>query len=191
VPEEAPSAVAVPAPTAPPSQQAVLDDYFERLDAAFSTLGQAAPAPPPPSWEPEPVPDAAPDLERPAAPPAPLPAYAAAAVEARDTEPQAPVFADAFSALLAAERGESDAGPVLPVLGTPVAFVPPPAFAPPLAFVAPVPAIDLDALADRVTRQVLEHLTDRVVREAVTDIVSKVAERLVRDEIERLKASLR
>ncbi len=179
-PAELPDEPPVPAPaSAPPAgQQAALDDYFERLDAAFSTLGQAAPEPVPAAWEPPAAlaPTAEAAFESPAAAPAPL-TYPTDPLPVPAGEARAPVFADAFSALLAAERGEGDLAPVLPVLA-------------PNPYAAPA-AVDVDALADRVTRQVLEHLTDRVVREAVTDIVSKVAERLVREEIDRLKASLR
>ncbi len=89
-------------------------------------------------------------------------------------EPAAqPVFAQAFSALLAAERGDADAG-AMPFFG-----------------VQPPPEVDTEAIVARVTRQVLEQMTDRVVRDTVTDIVSKVAERLVRDEIERVRASIK
>jgi CheY-like chemotaxis protein len=87
--------------------------------------------------------------------------------------PAQPVFAQAFSALLAAERGDADAG-AMPFFG-----------------VQPPPEVDTAAIVAQVTRQVLEQMTDRVVRDTVTDIVSKVAERLVRDEIERVRASIK
>jgi CheY-like chemotaxis protein len=87
------------------------------------------------------------------------------------------VFADAFSALLAAESGSADAGsPFFPM-----------GFGAPMASAGP----DAEDLVERVTQQVLARLTDRVIRESVADIVSKVAERLVREEIERLKASVK
>jgi hypothetical protein len=47
-----------------------------------------------------------------------------------------------------------------------------------------------DDLVEQVSRRVLEQLTDRVVREAVADTVSSIAERLVREEIERIKSSI-
>jgi hypothetical protein len=86
---------------------------------------------------------------------------------------QGPGIAQAFSALFAAERGETS--PDVP------SFIGP----------AAVPQVSVDDLAERVTRQVLERLSDRVVRDTVADIVSRVAERLVRDEIERVKATLK
>jgi hypothetical protein len=82
-------------------------------------------------------------------------------------------IAQAFSALFAAERGETTIG--IPSLVGPAAM--------------PQPSVD--DLAERVTRQVLERLSDRIVRETVADVVSQVAERLVRDEIERVKATLK
>jgi len=89
----------------------------------------------------------------------------------RSREPlELPSIADAFGALLAAERSE-----------------PLPANAPAWPAAAPVD----DALVEKVTRQVLAQLSDRIVRETIADLVSQVAERLVREEIERIKASIR
>ena len=84
-----------------------------------------------------------------------------------------PGIAQAFSALFAAERGETAAD--IP------SFIGP----------AAMPQASVDDLVERVTRQVLERMSDRVVRDTVTDLVSRVAERLVRDEIERVKATLK
>jgi uncharacterized protein (DUF2267 family) len=81
-------------------------------------------------------------------------------------------FADAFSALLAAERG-GEGGVATPLFGT-----------------SPAPQFDMEELVERVTREVLARMSERVVRETVTDIVSRVTERLVREEIDRVKASL-
>jgi CheY-like chemotaxis protein len=78
-PAAAPAA-RVEAPARTPSD---VDEYFERLDAAFAKLAAAAPAPPPP-----PVPDASVPGD------APLPA------------PRAGTLAGAFEALLGAEQGE-------------------------------------------------------------------------------------
>jgi CheY-like chemotaxis protein len=68
---------------APARTASDVDEYFERLDAAFAKLAAAAPAPPPP-----PVPDASVPGD------APLPA------------PRAGTLAGAFEALLGAEQGE-------------------------------------------------------------------------------------
>jgi CheY-like chemotaxis protein len=182
--------IAVPGFGAPPapseSQVAALDDYFERLDAAFSTLqqtpaqpGTAAPAPPalvadaapdaPPGAASEPGPgEGAPDAAR----AEPVPA-ASAPTPAPKTPAHMPGIAQAFSALFAAERGET------------AAEIP--------SFIGPaaMPQSSIDDLVERVTRQVLERMSDRVVRDTVTEVVSRVAERLVRDEIERVKATLK
>jgi len=151
-----------PPPEAPPGRS--LDDYFDRLDAAFASLHQAPP--PPPDVH---------GIDRegglstgPDTPPAqddswPAPAAAPPAA--------APVLAQAFSALFAAEHGDASA----------------PAFP---AFYA-APQASTDELVERVTEQVLQQLTDRVVRETVTDIVSRVAERLVRDEIDRVRSTIK
>jgi CheY-like chemotaxis protein len=84
-----------------------------------------------------------------------------------------PPLADAFAALLAAERS-----------------APVPSNAP--AWPAgPAPTAMTPDLVEQVTRSVLERLSDRVVRETVRDVVTEVAERLVREEIERIKSSIK
>jgi hypothetical protein len=84
-----------------------------------------------------------------------------------------PTLADAFAALLAAEKDDG-----LPLV------------APAWPVSAPSPSLSADEIVEQVTRRVLERLSDRVVRETVADIASSVAERLVREEIERIKASI-
>jgi len=177
--------IAIPgfgAPALPtPGTQAELDDYFDKLDAAFALLNQAAP---PPTVRPAAV---VPPLDHPATPlawPAGSPAapsYAPAAgvppiahgAEPARFEPSAGI-AQAFSALLAEEHGQGLASPS-------------PGSAPASAL---TPAL-IDDLVERVANRVLERMTDRAVREAVTDIVSRVAERLVREEIERVKSTIK
>jgi CheY-like chemotaxis protein len=90
----------------------------------------------------------------------------------------APSLAEAFAAILAAERHEPlpEGHPQWPS-----SFAPPP----------PAPLEITDELVDRVARRVLEQMSDRVVRETVHEIVAGVAERLVRDEIEKIKAALK
>jgi CheY-like chemotaxis protein len=141
-----------------------LDEYFERLDAAFASLGGQRPAeatpvsveadPTPTRSLPEPSPP-------PPAPPAVVPAAAVSTHSAPAIHPAS--LAEAFTTLLAAERVHDRIVPV------------------------PAPAALLtDELIDQLARRVVERITDQVVREAVV----AVAERLVRDEIERLKAVL-
>jgi CheY-like chemotaxis protein len=211
-----PVASAKPAPAEqaqPKATDGSLEDYFDRLDAAFASVGAPpkgeAPdvrevnAPPVPfrspgsnapssaersrtaegdlaSWDP----DLTGDPARPAAATAPIraagatasrPSIQSAATAPRPVSPSAapprtaaapqappaPSLAEAFAALLAAERGEVTA--------------------PPGGFAAPVPEATIDAIVQRV----LDRMTGDTVRETVVD----VAERLVREEIERIKGS--
>ncbi|HJR59468.1 MAG TPA: response regulator [Vicinamibacterales bacterium] len=167
-----------PQPAASPS----VEDYFDRLDAAFS-LREAATADAPPrrqpgddlaapgpaapagaaglaselaNWEPAESETAGSSV---AAAPV-IETGAARAVEGAAASTDAlPTLAEAFAALLSAERGRT--------------------FAP--------SSINRDGLGEAVielvTRRVIERMTDRAVREVVLD----VAERLVREEIERIK----
>ena len=162
-----PGAVAPPA--AAPARAGGSNDYFDRLDQAFATLGAAQPAST--AWDvpSTSVPDlplshgGLPDFDRlgelgiSPAPPAPVPAP--------------PIV----------ERAPTPA-PVAP----PQAAAPPPAPTPvpqPAPPAAPVPAVVTQELVDRVASRVLEQLSDRVVRESVAEIVSAVAERLVRESV--------
>jgi CheY-like chemotaxis protein len=92
--------------------------------------------------------------------------------------PPLPSLADAFAALLAAERVEPTAAGALW-----------PATAPPAA-APPAPAVS-DEVIEAITRRVLERLSDTVVRDAVSEIASKIAERLIQEEIERIKAAIK
>jgi hypothetical protein len=170
-----------------PVNPLALDDYFDQLGPAFSERpgpdAVTAATPLDFSWAP-PAPQA-PEVAHTAfdrvlddlplqgglmgAPSAVVPEPG----PAPEAEAAPPAFARAFSALLAAESGDADAGAVA-FFGAPAA-----------------PAIDVDDLVARTTRQVLEQMTDRVVRDTVTDIVSRIAERLVREEIDRIKASIK
>ena len=87
--------------------------------------------------------------------------------------PPLPGLAEAFAALLAAERLESSA---------PAALWP--------AVSAPSTAVSEETI-EAITRRVLDRLSDAVVREAVSDVASKIAERVVREEIERIKAAIK
>ena len=160
-----------------------VDEYFDRLDAAFATLENQ----PPPRAESSEVRRPAtlpvvhsglghelahwhPDLDaRPdeadsdhfpredAQPAAPVATSVAAAPS------PLPTLAEAFAALLQAEAGRT-------VTAASVS----------------VSALD-DELIEQVTRRVIERLGDRMVR----DVVIEVAERLVADEIARIKAAAR
>ena len=211
---------AAPAPPAVPlsTHDQRVEDYFDRLDAAFASLANT------------PAPVAMPATEEPDLP----------------IEPQSFVVADELAAELA-DRSESQASvapfaavepdaarqplepseplelfaPLEPVIPSRVVDVPSApralpsltdAFAailsaekepigtrpewpiskpvePPPPAAPPALAITDDVI-DRVAKRVIEQLSDRVVRETVAQIASDVAERLVREEIERIKAAI-
>ncbi|MGB7220504.1 MAG: response regulator [Vicinamibacterales bacterium] len=168
-----------PTPSGPPSSgpirqpraphdPAALESYFDRLHAAFSN--------------PSATPAAEIDLfragratDRPAAPPADLPLAPAVPEDSKEplmTNPTPPL-ADAFAALLAAERRE-------PLSALPSTW---PA--------AGGGAAASQSLADEATRRVLEQLSDKVVRETVTKVISQATEQLVKEEIDRIKGSIK
>jgi hypothetical protein len=155
------------------TQPASLDDYFDRLDAAISPEGGAAPRTARPgtdlsaefgSW------DIGLDEQLRSAPGDTLaPSQADGTAAARQFAPSSPEpsaaadeapLADAFAALLAAEQHVALPGPAVP----------------------PAAALTDEAM-DEIVRRVLARMTDTAVRAIVLD----VAERLVREEIERIK----
>jgi CheY-like chemotaxis protein len=77
-------------------------------------------------------------------------------------------LADAFAALLQAERAGNAGTPALP----------------------PDTATGDEAMIEEVVRRVLERLGDDAVRPVVAGLVLDVAERLVREEIERIRATI-
>ena len=158
-------------PIQPAAASAKADDYLDRLDAAFAAMSAsprpigAPPAPSPgdgdrrsgPGWSPEVVTNSGALVTAtgaaPQHPPSPVaPPGAAGGV---------PSLADAFVALLAAERGR------------------------PLSDSPNLPAVALsDATIDQIASRVIARLGDESMRQAVLD----AAERLVREEIDRIKS---
>jgi CheY-like chemotaxis protein len=145
-----------------------LEDYFDRLDAAFANIGTPTPTPARVSAPPPDLSRSMPEDLVPAAEPA-----------AADTDPmetwdpdmtagfgpaRQPHLANAFAALLAAEEG--DGAGALDALG--------------------VPAVSEQVIED-IVRRVIARMSEDVVRQAVLD----VAERLVRQEIDRIKLEAR
>jgi CheY-like chemotaxis protein len=186
------------------SAESKLDDYFDRLDAAFAELGNDADRDRHPraaardDYDGRDVPTlesllavssgtAPEDLPLPE-PPVPVElaeyepvmqhATAARTPGAVRESPQPTegrnLVADMFAALFAAEQGEA---------------IPPaaPYQAPPRQ--AGAPAMITDNLVDEVTRRVVERLAPDAANELVAQIVSEVAERLIREEISRIKAA--
>jgi CheY-like chemotaxis protein len=152
-----------------------LDDYFDRLDAAFASLSvpshidEAAAVPPPPS-------DAAWRSHDAGSPGAPMPPPGLGAFGRSPAPPGAVTPATAFAAILEAElsgRPVLEAGPRAGDLPTAPTY----------------PAVD--ELVEMVARRVIDRLDDQSLRDTVSDAVAAVAERLVREEIERLKATMK
>ena len=163
--------------SAPGPASGSLEDYFDRLDAAFATLEGGAPAAPMPAddlggWDPDLTSDA-PKVEAIEPPPpapviaAPTPVQqiptlamppAAAPVGVPQAMPSQPLptLADAFAALLSAEQSKQIA---------------------PSAIASRGPEIGEDVI-EEVARRVVARLGDTVL---------DVAERLVREEIDRIK----
>ena len=189
-PSPTPAAPAEPPPAAPavdpPAADASLDDYFDRLDAAFATMA-STPAPPVAEVDPDlnvptldavlaPSPVQAPPLEppdvTPTLSPAPARLPAASDLTRKDLDPSngRSVIADVFTRMLAAEAGE-------------------PGAAPPRLALGPQEPVITEAIIEEVTRRVLERLAPDSARAVVAEVVSEVAERLVRQEIARIRGT--
>jgi CheY-like chemotaxis protein len=178
-----------------------LDDYFDRLDAAFLELGSDAnkhsttasglddlDGRDVPTLESllavsasarldespagaAPIPVELSEYE-PVLPQAPVSRISSAVRESLEPTERRNLVADMFAALFAAEQGES-VGPA-------------PSFTPPRP---EVPAVVTDNLVDEVTRRVLARLAPDAADDLVAQIVSEVAERLIREEINRIKTA--
>jgi DNA-binding response OmpR family regulator len=175
----------------PDAEPMSLDDYFERLDAAFAA--RDSPRSPRPSVIPlddRPAGGRVPTIDDvlgsasarvQSDPPSParLAAPVAEPPETSSTLTSSPgppavpspprnPLAHAFTLLLAVEQGELDSGAI--TIGT----------------ISPRVEIT-DELVDRITRQVLERLAPGAARTLVSEIVSEIAERLVHEEIQRIR----
>lgn len=221
-PEQPPSLASKPTPAgrqAPPEggQPVSLDDYFDQLDAAFSTLqpgaSPAQEAQDEMDWAAAPIAPVAPIAVAPprpvaAAPPPPPPPPPAARPEpmiapppmdppvvekkwaAPPLVPPPPRTPVAPVASAVAPVGAMADKPVAPVSVAPKATANPFAnlsAAKAEAVVRPAAPVITDEIIEEVVARVLQRLSDDVVRETVTAIVSKTAERLVQEEINRIK----
>ena len=143
-----------------------LEDYFDRLDAAFATL----PGPPARSRPAEPAEDLSRGLNELRQPPPERPPAADSlagwdpAVAGELGPARAPHLSSAFAALLAAEQGGAvpDAAALAP---------------------GPIP----EDVIEEIVQRVIARMTDDAVRRTVLD----TAERLVREEIDRIKREAR
>ena len=194
------------APTAPPSSDASLDEYFDRLDAAFATLdsgpssGPSAAAGLKPPSDPVDVPTldgllgadftapSAPAIDLPlassmSAPPSLTAAPTPPPLEPPDiTSTRAPQTAEPFPAESSLGRNiVADAFTALLAVeqGEPGAA--------PVRLTTSSAPVVTDALIDELTQRIAQRLAHDTLRQIVADVVSDVAERLVREEIERIK----
>jgi CheY-like chemotaxis protein len=200
---EPPSASVQSAPPAAPPVETSLDDYFDRLDAAFATLDSA-----PPSGgseaggskvsNPVDVPTldgllgsdftttSAPAIDLPlpasmSAPLSPAPSPTPPPLEPPDVTPtRAPQATEAFLESTPGRNIVADAFTALLAVeqGEPGAA--------PVRFSSGPPVVT-DALIDELTQRIAERLAHDTLRQIVADVVSDVAERLVREEIERIR----
>ena len=148
----------------PASGGDALEEYFDRLDAAFANIGTPAPGRSEPGAEPVDLSGAIGELHPPPAPAAagedPFNAWDPD-LTGDDGPARQPHLAVAFAALLAAEEGH----PIPPVA---------------------LPAVSED-LIEEIVRRVIARMSDDAVRQTVLD----TAERLVRQEIDRIKQQAR
>ena len=196
---------------------ASLDDYFDRLDAAFANL--SSPAAETPVRHPEvmprgegpvmekdldwfdtPLSSAAADAPSPqpvvepppatfATPPSPLewPLPQAASIE----RPEAPSEMTAYAQpqpQAAPSPAETSGSAIADAFSALLAAEQgEPGAAPVRLTLNPAPPAVNEQLIDEITRRVVERLAPHVLREVVADVVSDVSERLVRDEIQRIR----
>jgi len=181
----------------PPVRDARVEDYFDRLDAAFANLASSPPPAPPASpetnetdWRHMYAPDDTVAVAKPAELPTEPQSFVVAdefaaepAVTPQSPSPSTttralPSIADAFAAILAAEQNGAGARPEWPKAMSVAEPAP------------PQEPVITDDVIERIARRVIEQLSDRVVRETVANIASETAERLVREEIERIKSAI-
>jgi CheY-like chemotaxis protein len=186
---------------APDGAGGSVDDYFNRLDAAFATLGSASRAVTPVpqgdasgggSQEVPTVKDLLGDGAM-RGPSANLPMeFGRVTLPPLEPPDMTPTLSAAPGPQPADDRRDPPAGPAAHALaelfrallaaeqgdaGALRRFQPAPA----------APAVT-DDLVDEVTRRVLARLSPQAARDVVADVVADVAERLVREEIERIKS---
>lgn len=153
---ETPAETETPALADAPARSHV-DEYLEELDAALAAAARTERLKP---VRPEPGDDDPPPasdwLKSPARPGVATPAPTS-------TSPLSagPSLAEAFAALLDAERAGARTAPSAPP--------------------------ELDEAVEAAVRRVLERLSERMVRDMASDILTRVAERMVREEIDRIR----
>ena len=200
----APPAPRAPDPLPEPITDASLDDYFDRLDAAFATMGSSAP---PPAADPEPdlnIPTLEDLLATPVedAPPAEPsgsgwpPSEPQTVAPAPQPPPAAPVPPRPVASGFGRDERDEEVAPadgrnVIADVFTMMfaAEQGEPGATPPRLPLGPQEPVITEAMIDEVTRRVLERLAPDAARAVVVDVVSEVAERLVRQEIARIRGT--
>jgi CheY-like chemotaxis protein len=194
-----------------------LDDYFDRLDAAFANLSSSAAETPvrhpevmprgegpvmekdldwfdaPLSSVPAEAPSPQPVVEPPpatfATPPSPLewPLPQAASIERPDAPPELAAYAQPAQAPPPA-AAETSGSAIADAFSALLAVEQgEPGAAPVRLMLNPAPPAVNEQLIEEITRRVVERLAPQALREVVADVVSDVSERLVRDEIQRIR----
>lgn len=170
-PPPPPPAAAAPAKTsaAPAKTGDALEDYFDRLDAAFANIGGPPNRSSKPTGPDEDLSGGISELQQP--PPERTPGEDPMTSWDPDLTagfgPAKPHLANAFAALLAAEQGQ--------------------VVAPPGVGLAPPP----QRLSEDVIEDIVERVIARLADDAVRRTVMETAERLVREEINRIKREAR
>jgi CheY-like chemotaxis protein len=202
-----PVANATPAPVKEPGRSTApepsLDDYFDRLDAAFATLGNSnqAPAPEPPPAHDDifgtpgvPTIDdllgGSPLSEPPPAHVPPMAHVAPPPIEPPDANPTiAPAQPAASAASTPLVRGGQGEKNVIAEMFNVLFAVEQGERDAATVRIGPQPApvMVTDDLVNQIARRVLERLGPDSARHVVADVVSDVAERLVREEIARIR----
>jgi CheY-like chemotaxis protein len=190
----------------PPSPEPPVEDYFERLDAAFAQLATEPErhAPSPSSRSDAFDGDELPTVESLLASSLSYSETHTESLSHGSERPAAVELTDKQAAIEHApapsasaaqdESGEPSGGRnlVADMFAALFAVEQGEAVAPPLPLPAPrreAPVVT-DALVDEVTRRVIERLAPETATELVAQIVSEVAERLVREEIARIKSAV-
>ena len=159
-------AAVAPPSSSPEKTGDALEDYFDRLDAAFANMGAGAgraakPAPPETDLS-----GGIAELQAPPEQPStqdPLTAWDPELTP--DFGPAKPHLASAFAALLAAEQGQAPAA-------SPDAFAPP-------------------QISDEVIEDIVQRVIARMADGPMRQTVLETAERVVREEIDRIKREAR
>ena len=144
-----------------------LEDYFDRLDAAFANIGSSPGRRPQPGAEAEDLTASLQELSPPA--PArtsaePMPGWDPELTGGLAPAHQ-PQLANAFAAILAAEEGHGE----------------------PDALAALFPSAAPASIPDETIDQIVQRVVARLGDESMRRLVAETAERLVRDEIDRIK----